>query len=589
MTSARPLHMVVMGQDTGGILAAAIERAEDVLLIPPGNVDQHVIDEVLAVSLLAPRIGAVIPRIRGDGPDGLTHEALSPRLPRISYIPWAEPVMLWIDGVLLAEFSEAFAQGVTRQACAEFLLRINRCGYRLAVANRVFLPDVSPIDPLTRSDVLTRFPEAGPLLDRQLASPEHQAIRLLAEIEPSPRRLSILFDLSHLTARYNGTFEAAIRLVRAASAVWPDDIDLIVSAHVAAWHFHGLNALDRPRLIEPGDMTPVGAVIRIGQPYSHPDLERAYTRSPVVAAFLLDTISDDCGYLSLGFDAGVWRFVTQESDLVITNSAYTLTCLEARFPLGDDVASLVSLHSLCVSEYQSNDGVAPPGQRILIVGNDLAHKFVRETVTTLMRAGLPYALSVIGMTPDASLPPEVVALSSGTATESQIESLYSDSSVVVFPSHYEGFGFPIMHALARQRPVFARDTPLNRELAGKLPQRANIHFYDTTAELATRLSQPPVWKTRDVPLMEDAHTWADSSLEILEAIKVATYRVSAARITRRLRRLSDAHIPLKDQLERLPVEERLALRLAPFIRKLLTGRMTGPVMQWLRRWKQRQV
>lgn len=579
----RPLHLVVMGQgiaSTDDVLATAIKRCEDVLLLPPEGADDDTIAELLAVSRLAPRIGAVVPRISGDGPDGIAHPSLGRRLPRFSYIPWVEPVMLWIDGTLLAEIGSVFANGITRQACLEFLLRINRCGYRMVVANHAFLQYDD------RAEIITpaMFAEAQPLLERYLASPEHRAIQLLAELKRPNGRLSILFDLDHLTDRYNGTFEAAVQLVRAAASTWPHDIDVLASAHADAWRFHGLEGLDRLLRVEPGDRVTASMVIRIGQPYTLADLERAYTRSPVVVAFLLDIISDDCGYLSLGFDANIWRFVTQESDLVIANSAYTMDCIDARFPLSSHVASLVSLHSLDVDEYRREG--APPlrGTHILVVGNSLAHKFVGETMAALTSANLPHPLSVIGVGKESALPSHIPALESGKASKLQIENLYAEAAVVVFPSHYEGFGFPILHALAWQRPVFARDTPLNRELVEKLSHPSNVYLYRTTTELVAWLGELPPWRTGSTIPPHERHDWACSSMEILNAAMKAIEHASAERIVRRLRKLDSARIPLEDQLEWLPLEQRLALRMAPFMRRLLTNRFTGSLMRQLRRF-----
>ena len=48
---------------------------------------------------------------------------------------------------------------------------------------------------------------------------------------------------------------------------------------------------------------------------------------------------------------------------------------------------------------------------------------------------------------------------SGSLDDSFVESLYRNANVVVFPSHYEGFGLPVMHALGYKKPVVARAIP----------------------------------------------------------------------------------------------------------------------------------
>jgi len=563
----RPLHVVAMSEgpspDSGGVLAEAITRGEDILIVPmDGQLTAQAREEMLAVSQLAPRIGAVIPRTEGKGPDGLRSAELMRRLPRLTYAPLASPAALWINGTLLAEFGEIFADGLTRQACARFLMRINRYGYRLAIANRAFLDArQEPGDDMVTN--LASFPEASALLERYLASPEHRAEILLGELASQNGSLSILFDLDHLTERYNGTFEAALAMVNAAAETWPGDVQIYASAHSHAWRFHRLDRLTRVQRIDPSDRRRVGVVIRVGQPYTRADLVRAYSRSPVVVAFLLDAISYDCGYLSLEFDAEVWRFATQESDLVVTNSTYTLDCIRARFPLGQDVATLVSRHSLAPHEYARPSGNPPPNGSILIIGNGYFHKAVPETADAIVRAGLRRPVVAFGIPSGAPAPQGLIAYTAGETDQAVIERLYVEASVVVFPSHYEGFGFPILHALGRRRPVVVRDTPLNRELALHLADRANIHFYSTTKELIVVLSAAIPWQNAAVEQPENRHTWKNSADEVLVAIHDACDAANVERLARRLRRLAEMQLPLEDRLEWLAPEQRLALKLTP--------------------------
>lgn len=53
----------------------------------------------------------------------------------------------------------------------------------------------------------------------------------------------------------------------------------------------------------------------------------------------------------------------------------------------------------------------------------------------------------------------------GWVTESELAWLYSHAESILFPSRYEGFGFPIVEAFARGTPVIAADTPTFREVA----------------------------------------------------------------------------------------------------------------------------
>jgi alpha-1,3-rhamnosyl/mannosyltransferase len=48
--------------------------------------------------------------------------------------------------------------------------------------------------------------------------------------------------------------------------------------------------------------------------------------------------------------------------------------------------------------------------------------------------------------------------------EAELEWLYGHATVVLFPSLYEGFGFPLAEAFARGIPAIAADIPTLREI-----------------------------------------------------------------------------------------------------------------------------
>jgi glycosyltransferase involved in cell wall biosynthesis len=49
----------------------------------------------------------------------------------------------------------------------------------------------------------------------------------------------------------------------------------------------------------------------------------------------------------------------------------------------------------------------------------------------------------------------------------ELDSLYRNAIALVHPSVYEGFNLPLVEAMARQLPIVAADTPVNREVAGE--------------------------------------------------------------------------------------------------------------------------
>lgn len=61
------------------------------------------------------------------------------------------------------------------------------------------------------------------------------------------------------------------------------------------------------------------------------------------------------------------------------------------------------------------------------------------------------------------------------ADDTSLEYAYSHARALVFPSHVEGFGLPLVEAMQRGLPVFASDIPVFREIGGDF-----IGYFDPT-------------------------------------------------------------------------------------------------------------
>ncbi|WP_088307278.1 glycosyltransferase family 4 protein, partial [Novosphingobium sp. B 225] len=74
--------------------------------------------------------------------------------------------------------------------------------------------------------------------------------------------------------------------------------------------------------------------------------------------------------------------------------------------------------------------------------------------------------------------------------------LYHASRAMVFPSAYEGFGIPMVEAMAAGRPVAASDTPVFRELAGDAAQFFPLGDAPATAAAIEALWSDPALAAR---------------------------------------------------------------------------------------------
>ncbi len=90
----------------------------------------------------------------------------------------------------------------------------------------------------------------------------------------------------------------------------------------------------------------------------------------------------------------------------------------------------------------------------------------------------------------------------------------------VFPSHYEGFGIPVVESLAYSKPVLARSIPVIRELREKLAAKQNLILYGSTKDLLARLRQGiPEWQPVGNQTAERPISWASGTGEIGEFLR----------------------------------------------------------------------
>lgn len=99
------------------------------------------------------------------------------------------------------------------------------------------------------------------------------------------------------------------------------------------------------------------------------------------------------------------------------------------------------------------------------------------------------------------------------ASDELLSEVYGSAAGLVAASRQEGFGLPLIEALAHQTPVLARDLPVFREIGGSL-----IDFFedDQSAPLAERIE---AWMARSSRLPADISAalpkWSDSTAALL--------------------------------------------------------------------------
>ncbi len=491
--------------------AADADRPRLIVLgdIEPGCDALGLLLEAIAAD---PMIGFALPRLTGSANHGLARLDLGgdpaiDELPRrlLSEIPDTYLVAdaparcLLIKPVILANFGELDDRFRSMAgALWHYMARARRCGFRTLVCNRAVVTAgcvTRPCPPCTMT--LRSLPEADRVLLRELLPDVERAHEEFgtAAIAPAETRLaravprayggkpSLLLDVRNVVSGMNGTATAALGIsggLHALGSEW--DVTLLAMRDAST--FHELEKLFPDwQVITRLPARQFTAALRLSQPWQIQEMVDLHVAAAYNVYLFLDTISWDITYPAPRHLDGTWQFLADQADGLLFISEFTRERFCRRFAAGADVPGVVSYLSFDPADYVHPD-VSPASDQdsfIFIVGNEYDHKDVTRTIELLTTA-FPYQ-PIVALGRAAAATPRVTVLPSGRLSDLDIHRLYARARVVVFPSFYEGFGFPILTTLAYGRTLVARQSALLDEIAARCVARGRIVPFDRREQL----------------------------------------------------------------------------------------------------------
>jgi hypothetical protein len=391
-------------------------------------------------------------------------------------------------------------------------------------------------------------------------------------------RLDVVFDFSAAAAGHSGTTELGKHILRQAGSRWTScNVHVVAPADVV--RFHGLDTLEGVRTIPMDSPRPFAAAVRMGQPFAYGELDRMSRLAAVNIYAMLDPIAYDCLHLNTPDLDEIWNLVFTCADGVIYISEFVRELFRARFAPRADLRELVTYLSLDFRDYVNRPPTpAPDSGHILVIGNRHFHKRLPETVDLLSEAFGHEQIVALGLS--STTHRNVVTHESGAMDDESVDRLYEGARVVVFPSMYEGFGFPIMRGLANQRPVLARRTAVADAIQERTGESENLVLYETSEDLIRRLRDGfPTWRNGGLTHRGDPnHGWVHVGDQIGTLLSEAVNTFSLSNLEHRLRsiRLHTRVAATAARLEQQLADTRHEVRA---LRTSHSWRMTAPLRE----------
>src|SRR5271166_3123718 len=429
-----------------------------------------------------PMIASVQPRFaeadgRGvlslpGGPEFVVPLVALPFMPQFTITPELVSALFVLPPRALLS-APAIISDSLEKAMMEILILLRRRGFRNVVCNHIAVPF-----PLNREFAYPQLvpPREGstwPWFEdielgfRWLKSiPERKLETIMAGAFSIQGRPRLLLDCRGVSATHNGTARAVLGFLEGFAQLKRTAFDIVVLALGESARFHDLITrfscfeiqLDRPR----GNFF---AAVLLNQPWSLNSVAELHRISSIVVFNMLDTISWDIIYSAPEELGDTWAVMAQLADGLLFISRFSLERFKFRFKPNHETILKVTYLSLAADEIIP-DCVGPSPLTkpfLLLIGNEYDHKDVEATLSTLVRAFPFTKIAAIGVS--SFVAPLVYAFQSGNVDNGEIQALMANAAAIIFPSHYEGFGLPVVEGLAHGTPVIVRDSPLWEEIA----------------------------------------------------------------------------------------------------------------------------
>jgi GT2 family glycosyltransferase len=413
-------------------------------------------------------------------------------IPRISFSPVSVGFCILIKSICIEEFGifdSSYGDGYEEEN--DLCVRYSEYGYRSVIANHAFVFHINSfsfskkigLDTVNKlkSENFSRISKKYPYYPTKIYEYENSVShRSYYNVTGSKWDETILIDIRSIGLVFHGTAELTVNYIKGLISI---GLHLDILCSTDEYEFHNLKNLPNNKNIHiPNRYYKTG--IRIGQPFEIETLISIPKFSYKSVLIFQDSIAYDCQYLSNEKLEIMWQLINSLFSHVVFISDYTKSIYNLRF--GCPLNSLVCLSSTDIFDYRKlnvNNNFSNYKNYILVVGNKFKHKGINIIIPILEK--LNHKVIIIG-NENHIISKNIKIIKSGTIPNIDIEKLYQYSKAVLYPSFYEGFGLPVMKALAYKKIIICRKMKPYNEIYEKISKKlkSKLIFYEKNSQLS---------------------------------------------------------------------------------------------------------
>lgn len=292
----------------------------------------------------------------------------------------------------------------------------------------------------------------------------------------------ILFDCRIMPASHCGTSEYQISLYNAFYSLFKDKYDIFMLVTHEADEYHRLSDkfenIIYPDTVEGTfhlGLAPNQLMFFDSQlPMNNNCLKIVQTMYDIIIHRVDEHLSNENMVRAKDVEFGIML-----SDGIVFISDYTKNDFMARFA---DVERLQDKHFKVIypatgfNMPKRNDYVLPFNDYFLIVGNNFKHKAIADTIETIRN--LEHNFIILGGDTIYNSP-TIYCYKSGHLEEDLLSYIFANCKAIIFPSLYEGFGFPLVMGFRYSKRVLIKNNDLNRELLNNFHKfKSYFHYFD---------------------------------------------------------------------------------------------------------------